>query len=295
MTITNQTSLRKSITAEASKAAGFHPGSWQDRLFTALFWIPAQRFGRLGAEFDQHIAQDGLTSAMRWLLPKFASTVTAAGTENIPQDGPVLVVSNHPGAFDGVVITAQFQRDDIKVIISDVPFTRGMIAASEHLIYSTGDNTQERMNAVRQSVRHLRNNGMLMVFPTGLVDPDPAFMPGAEEALNDWSPSLEFFLRQVPKTRLLPVIISGVIEPKYLNNFIARRQKTLRQQQKLAEYFEIAKIMVIQKDLGLTPRVSFGPPLSLAELNELPGETIMEKINQQARQLLALHLRASSE
>ena len=290
--VTDQAALRKSITAEASKAAGLMPGSWQERLFSAFFWLPAQRFSRLGAEFDRRITQDGISAALRWLLPRFASQVTVRGAENIPADGPVLLVSNHPGAFDGVVILAQTQRNDVKVIVSDVPFTRSLHAASQHMIFSTGENTQERMNAVRKSVRHLRSGGVLMLFPTGLVDPDPSFMPGAEQALSDWSQSLEFFLRQAPKTRLVPAIVSGIIEPRYLNNFFARRQKTIRSRQKLAEYLEIGQLMILQKDLGLTPRVSFGRPITLIELTERPEESLMEQIIQNARKLLIEHIQA---
>lgn len=290
---TDQETLRKSITLEASKAAGIKPGTWQDRLFTRLFWLPAQRFSRLGTEFDHRIAQDGITSAIRWLLPKFARQVTVNGAENIPLKGPVLLVSNHPGAFDGLVILAQLQRDDIKVIVSDVPFTRGFQAAKQHLIFSTGNDTQERMSAVLQSLRHLRKGGVLMLFPTGLVDPDPACMLGAEQSFNDWSPSLEFFLRNAPDTRLLPVIVSGIIEPKYLNNFITRREKTVRSRQKLAEYFEIGKLMIVQKDLGLTPQISFGPTITLNELSDEPGESIMDRIIQIARQLLIQHIQAT--
>jgi hypothetical protein len=283
--------LRRSITLEASKAIGFRPGGWQQKIFSALFWLPAQRFARLGAEFDAHVEKEGVTAGLRWLLPRFASRVEARGVENIPQQGPLLVVSNHPGAFDGVVILSQLQRDDIKVIVSDVPFTRGLKAASQYMIYSTGENMQERMNAVRQSIRCLQSGGTLMLFPTGLVDPDPAFMPGAELALNGWSQSLEFFIRKVPETRILPAIVSGVIAPKYMNNFFARRQKTVRSRQKVAEYFEIVQLMVIQRDLGLASRVSFGQPLTPADFgNTRDSAKMMDRIIESTRELLVDHV-----
>jgi hypothetical protein len=286
--------LRRSITLEASKAIGFRPGGWQQKIFSALFWLPAQRFARLGAEFDAHVEKEGVTAGLRWLLPRFASRVEARGVENIPQQGPLLVVSNHPGAFDGVVILSQLQRDDIKVIVSDVPFTRGLKAASQYMIYSTGENMQERMNAVRQSIRCLQSGGTLMLFPTGLVDPDPAFMPGAELALNGWSQSLEFFIRKVPETRILPAIVSEVIEPKYMNNFFARRQKTVRSRQKVAEYFEIVQLMVIQRDLGLASRVSFGQPFTPADFGDTQDSAkMMDRIIESARELLVDHVTAA--
>ncbi len=286
--------LRESITSEASKAIGIKPASLQEKIFRMFFWPPAQRFARLVASLDDHIEQDGLTEAMRWLLPRFASQVEVNGAENIPSTGPVLVVSNHPGAFDGVVILAQFQRNDIKLIISDVPFTRGLSAGSRHMIFSTGDDMHERMGAVRQSIRHLQSGGVLMLYPTGLVDPDPSFMPGADQALGEWSPSLELFLRKVPETQILPTIISGVIAPKYMNNIFARRQKTVRNQQKVAEYFEIVQLMVVQRDLGLSPRVSFGKPLTPADFSG-PCESVgvLECIIDRARGLLAEHIAAA--
>jgi hypothetical protein len=292
--LTQVLELRQSITLEASKAIGFKTGGWQQYLFSAFFRLPAQRFARLGASFDARIEIEGVTAGLRWLLPRFAKQVEARGVENIPPAGPLMVVSNHPGAFDGVVILAQFHRDDIKVIISDVPFTRGMRAATRHLIYSTGEDMQERMNAVRQSIRHLQSGGTLMLFPTGLVDPDPSFMPGTEQALDDWSQSLEYFIRKVPETRILPTIVSGVIAPKYMNNFFARRQKTVRRRQKVAEYFEIVQLMVIQRDLGLSPRVSFGQPLTIADLGDAGDSAgMMSRINQSARELLADHIAAA--
>jgi hypothetical protein len=289
---TNADELRRSITREACKAIGFKPKSWQEQLFSAIFRLPAGRFANLAAEFDNRIAQEGVSNAMRWLLPRFARQVTVQGAENIPATGPLMLVSNHPGAFDGVVILAQMPRDDIKIIVSDVPFTRGMQAASRHMIYSTGEDMHERMNALRQSVRHLRNDGALMLFPTGLVDPDPSFMPGAAQALEGWSDSLEFFLRQAPETQLLPVIVSGVIAPKYLNNPLARRQKTVRSRQKAAEYMEVAQLMVLHTELGLTPRVSFGKPLGLAGLQGEAG--VMPEIIRQAGLLLEDHLNTNS-
>ena len=289
---TDADDLRRSITWEACKAIGFKPKSWQEHFFSAVFRLPAGRFASLAAEFDNHIAQEGVSKAMRWLLPRFARQVSVQGAENIPSTGPLLIVSNHPGAFDGVVILAQMPRDDIKIIVSDVPFTRGMQAASGHMIYSTGVDMHERMNALRQSVRHLKNGGALMLFPTGVVDPDPSFMPGAEGALEGWSSSLEFFLRQAPETDLLPVIVSGVIAPKYLNNPLARRQKTTRSRQKAAEYLEIAQLMVLHTELGLSPRVSFGRPLKLADLQGEAG--VMPEIIRQAGLLLEDHIITNS-
>ena len=38
--------------------------------------------------------------------------------------------------------------------------------------------------------------GALLVYATGVVDPDPALLAGARESLQDWSDSLPLFLRR---------------------------------------------------------------------------------------------------
>ena len=280
--------LRCTITDEIAKVMGLRLDSWQRKLLGVISRLPAGRFANLAAEFEQQVAQYGITRAAQWMLPRIANSLAVKGVEDIPADGPLLVASNHPGAFDGIAIIASLGRDDLKLIISDVPFTRGLPRLEDHLIYSSGDNPPERMAALRASIRHLDAGGALLVFPTGLVDPDPAFMSGAEAALEGWSPSLELMLKKAPETRLLITIASGVLAPKFLNNPLVRRKKTVRARQKLAEYLEIVQLMVLQKDLGLSARISFARPLTVSDLRQGAGE-MMPAIVKNARLALADH------
>ncbi len=55
------------------------------------------------------------------------------------------------------------------------------------------------MAAARSGIRHLQNGGALLLFGTGLIDPDPAVYPGAEKEIENWSPSIDLFLRHVPE------------------------------------------------------------------------------------------------
>ncbi len=281
--------LRRTISDEIAKVIGLRLDSWQRKLLGALFYVPAQRFARMAAEFDHQVAHHGITRAAQWMLPRIATSLAVEGSGRIPAKGPLLVASNHPGAFDGLAIIANLWRDDLKLIVSDVPFTRGLPNLEEHLIFSSGDNPPERMAALRASIRHLEAGGTLLVFPTGLVDPDPAFMPDAESALEGWSPSLELMLKKAPQTRLLITIASGVLSPKYLDNPIVRRKKTVRARQKLAEYLEIIQLMALHRDLGLTPRISFARPVTAVDLRQETA-SIMPAILEHARQALAEHV-----
>jgi len=90
------------------------------RLLWPVFWLPAQLFARLADGVEQNIDQFGLAEAARRLLPRFVDDVKVTGVERIPQHGPLLVASNHPGAYDSVAILANLPRPDLKVVVSDV-------------------------------------------------------------------------------------------------------------------------------------------------------------------------------
>ena len=139
------------------------------------------------AEVDRRVALNGIVAAAQWLLTQIVTGIDARGTEHIPRTGPVLIASNHPGAYDIVALIAGIGRDDIKIIASGVPFTRSLIATSPHLIYVNPDNlgAPDRMVAIRSGIRHLQDGGALLIYPTGIVDPDPDIAPGLEESIDD--------------------------------------------------------------------------------------------------------------
>ena len=68
-----------------------------------------------------------------------------------------------------------------------------------------------RLQTVRSTIHHLNNDGAVLLFPSGNVEPDPAVSPGAEQSLSGWSPSIELFLRRVPETISVVAIASGIL------------------------------------------------------------------------------------
>ena len=49
----------------------------------------------------------------------------------------------------------------------------------------------------------------VLTFPGGRIEPDPAVLPGAVEALNHWSSSADLFARLIPGLEVVPVVVSG--------------------------------------------------------------------------------------
>lgn len=281
--------LRRAISEEILVAAGVPRRGLLQALFRPLLWYPAHRFARLAAEFDRRVALEGLTAAMRWLLPMFVDKARVVGLEHLPTSGPLVIASNHPGSYDGIVIGAHLGRDDLRVPASDVPALRHLRATGPHLIYThLGDDSNARISAVRESVRHLRGGGALLVYAAGKVEPDPAVLPGAREALQDWSGSLGWFLRQVPDAVLVVTIVSQVLAPSCLRHPVTLLRKKQRRKQFLAETVQIGQQVLLGRRFSLTPEVRFGAPLRAADLGAARDpEAAREVIVARAESLLA--------
>ena len=286
--------IRETNTDEIFYALGLSRSGWSRRIFGTIFRRPASRFAELAVSFDITVSEQGLCQASRLYIPQFIESVQVSGEEHIPANGPVLLTTNHPGTYDGFIITANLPRDDIKVVISGVPFVQSFPATSRYLIYTPYD-TQERIKTVRTAVRHLKNGGVLMIMPRGNVDPDPAFMPGAHEALDLWSPSLALFLRQVPQTSVQVTTVSGVLDPKFLRNPIVNIRRRDVERQKLAEFIQIMTQLFSSRKVSINPSLSFAPLLTPQDLQKTAGtQGLMQLITDHAHNALDDHIKTFS-
>ena len=278
--------LRRAISTEILIALGLSRTSQLQLVLRPLVWPPAQRFASLAAEFDRQVAVHGWPAACRWVLPRFVDDVHTIGDEHAPASGPLVVVSNHPGSYDVLALSVALGREDLKILVSDVPFLRNMLAASRHMIYTdTAAGTEARLGAGREGLRHLRTGGGLLVYASAQVDPDPALLPGAAEALEGWSASLSLFARRVPDLQVLVAIVSGVLSPACYRHPLTRIRRDQRLRQFLAEFLQVGQQVLFGRRFGLEPTVRFAPPLRVAGLND-PVDVRALAIAQ-ARQLLA--------
>jgi len=286
----NQTAaLRRQIIDEVVWALGFEADSWQRKLLGPIFWWPANRFAGIMTRVDANIAQDGFTAAAQALVRPFIRGMDVRGAEIIPATGPLLIASNHPGAYDVACISASAGRDDLKIVASTVPFMEYLPHLDEHLIPVTRE-AHQGMRGVRQAIRHLKDGGALLIFPSGIVDPDPDLLPGAHEALEKWSASIQLMLRRAPDSQLVVTIASSVLSAGWLKSPITKLQKEVWRQRKLAEFFQLMQQILFPGSLKLRPRISFAPPVLAAELLAQAGEDGAQRlIVQRAQALLAAH------
>ena len=279
--------LRRSLINELAKAMALPDTDRVRGLLDAAFGRGVQRVSRLFWEFDREVALHGTAQGARWLLQRFVTGFAAKGAENIPHDGPLLLVANHPAAYDSIVISACVERPDYKIIIGDIPPFYQLPNLCEHAIFSPDEgNTHGRMQTVRMAIQHLKDGGALLIFPRGGIEPDPDCMPAADAEFGKWSRSVELFLRHVPQTKLLATIVSGVISPAAMRHPITWLRKTRVDRQRLAFMIQILRQIWSGEELyGLTPRVTFGDVLS-----GLDHAVVAQEVEQAARRTLALHM-----
>lgn len=262
-------------------------------------WLVSRLFGRLfgnvvdaAVEFDRRVGAESVQAGSAYVSGLCGAPPQVSGKNNIPLEGPLLLASNHPGYFDSMVVLSQLPRSDVKIIVSGVPYFNELPHVGQHVLY-TDHSTQQNVRVLRECVRHLRQGGCVLIFPTGLADPDPDCMNGARQRILEWSDSLAVMMRHAPQTQLLPVSVSGILAPKYLRHPAARMQSKPRLRQRVAEFFQMVHQFrrVGTPPLG-RPRLSFGSPLTLPELEAAAGgKEIMPEITAAAQAVLDVHMK----
>jgi len=277
--------LKTKLLDEVLRALGLGKSRLAKVMLRPLFTPAAMRFARLAVNFDNDVALYGFREAARRALPIFTREVHARGMEHIPASGPLLVVSNHPGTVDGLVIASNLPRPDLKIVMSGVPFIRSLNATADHLIYSSLD-MHERMAIIRHAIDHLDGGGALLIFPSGGIDPDPAVMPGAEQELETWSRSLDVILRRAPDAQILVTSVSGVLQPHWVRSPLTHLRNGRRNQQRVAEFLQIIQQMVMPmpRSLLVSPSVRFADPIPVESGDRA---TLLTSIITRAKQNLA--------
>ncbi len=241
--------------------------------------IPARRLARQVAAYDEIVGEAGLAAGGAWARERMSRSAEVGGRENVPREGPLLLVSNHPGLADAVALFAATPREDLRVVAADRPFLEALPNTRRHLL-TVSEASPGRFGLVRSATRHLRQGGAVLTFPGGRIEPDPAVLPGAVDALDRWSSSVDLFARLTPGLAIVPVVVSGVISRAALRNPLTRLRRHRRDREWLAATLQ----MLAPALRDVTVRVEFGRPVHA-------GPGVCDAVRTEARRLLE-HLEA---
>ena len=233
--------------------------------------VPARRLARQVLTYDRIVGESGLGTGGAWALKRLARNAGIEGQDNVPREGPLLLVSNHPGLADAVAVFAAAPRDDLRVIAADRPFLDALPNTSRYLL-TVAETSGGRSGVARAAARHLRRGGAVLTFPGGRIEPDPAVLPGAIEALDRWSSSADLFARLTPGLAVVPVVVSGVISPSALRNPLTRLRRHRRDREWLAATLQM--LMPALRDVDA--RVEFGRPI-YAEAGAAVGDAVIQE------------------
>lgn len=233
--------------------------------------IPARGLARQILAYDTLVGESGLAAGGAWALKRMSRRAEVEGRENIPREGPLLLVSNHPGLADAVALFAATPRGDLRVVAAERPFLEALPNTSRHL-FTVSEGSTGRLGLVRDVTRHLRGGGAVLTFPGGKIEPDPAVLPGAISALGNWSASVDLFARRTPDLTVVPVVVSGVVSPAALRNPITRLRRRKRDREWLAATLQ----MLTPALRDVTVRVTFGPPIAAGE-EAAVGEAVLDE------------------
>jgi hypothetical protein len=277
---------------EIAFALGLPRGGWARRALGLVFRRPIRQLATIADAFDRACAERGLPQAADQALTNWCSDIQSDGCETVPPTGPLLVVSNHPGTYDALVIASRLGRADLRIIVSDIPFLERLPDASRHFIF-LDPTPEKRASAARQGIRHLRAGGALLLYGTGLIDPDPALFPQAPAELAGWSRSIELFIDRVAGLRVLPCVVSHTLSPGWARSPLRYLRRAPLDRRRIVEFGQVIQQLAFPGRLLLSPWLSFGRAIRAESLGELrtKGGRLAALIDCE-RQLMSEHVAA---
>jgi 1-acyl-sn-glycerol-3-phosphate acyltransferase len=207
--------------------------------------------------YDRALGEAGMRDGSAWVVDDATGGLVVEGRERVPARGPLLVVANHPGISDAVALLAALDRDDAWIVTANYPFLRAMRLACRRFLF-VSDDRGHRLSAFRRIVSRLRAGEIVIVFPAGGLELDPALSRHAAIAsLATWSRSIELLARLVRGTVVVPAAVSGVVSRSAFDHPLAKRRVVPKERQRMATLLQLA-LPAYQAD-----RVSirFGPPI----------------------------------
>lgn len=283
--------LSKLIQDEIIKATGLPPNNFTHSLFWPFLHKLTDHLADLLDHFDDLVGDKGLPEASQWLYMNFCNPARMFRNENLPKEGPLLVVTNHPGAYDALVVFSELNRQDIKWISNDIPAFHLCKNVQKHILYSSNTHPEGRFLVLRNAIQHLQSGGALVYIASGGRDPDPAVYSGADYAIDHWLDTFDTFNKYVHDLRILPTMVSHVISPKWVNHPVTWLRRDERWKQILSEFGQVLYQLSHPGRLMINPAISFGASLSEAEIRKQSGDgNLRTAIIEREQILLKEHL-----
>ena len=248
--------------------------------------------------------KDNLSSEdfLRYTLNKLGVdySIASGSCDNIPTEGPGIVVANHPfGAIEGVMLAELLlqHRKDVKVLANH--YLHRINEISDLFIgvdvFETASSTKANIHGVKQAINHLKSNGLLLIFPAGEVS--SLQLKQAKITDKQWNRIIAIMVRKT-RASTTPIYIegknskwfhlAGLLHPRLRTLLLVREMLNKRQQKiklHIGQNISYAELKTLSSDEAITYYLRMNTYLLAGQVKNRYG---IEKNQMQTMQSIAL-------
>ena len=221
-------------------------------------------------QYDKTASADSLAAASSELLSTVGVTVESKRFN--PKQGPLLIVSNHPGSLDGHVLISTFKNDDFYIIgmasnelmgktyVSHLLPVYGVRRMRDHisalLLENLGTQSLNSEEEARSKNRETISKASKLVSSGSSVIILPEGAGGGSTSDRSWKPGVGFLVKQItnPDTKIVFVKITGGSGFDFLRHAKLFIRRLLGKTNVTVEYSPLLSLfsMINQEDDGKT-------------------------------------------
>ena len=143
---------------------------WIYLIFTYPALLKVKKMHKAGhkEEMEQLIFNTARNWAQK-LVKLTGSTVEVKGKENLPEEGPFVIVSNHQGNFDIPILLGYLERPIgfiSKVEVKKLPIIRDWMVYMNCVFLDRKDRRQA-IKAINEGAKNIKNGTSIVIFPEG--------------------------------------------------------------------------------------------------------------------------------
>jgi len=110
-----------------------------------------------------------IAKCIGWIIFKLIFRLKVTGQEDIPQDGPFIIVANHSSLLDPVILGVSV-RPKVFFVAAAYLFKIGWLDYMLRKFNSIPVQRENDIKAIKQSLKILKRGGVLGIFPEGGID-----------------------------------------------------------------------------------------------------------------------------
>jgi hypothetical protein len=210
-------------------------------LLKIFFLVPALTFANQMIRYDNRIGRNGLKEASAWLFKKFYQDARTAGVP-YPNGEGLLITAQHPGIGDALAFFATFPGENLTIVAKDRVFYHQLPHLRRHLILVGGADSVQSNGAAKIKDR-LKAKGTVLLYPAGVIEPDPARVEVNRPVTRRWSKVIGMVCsladREGWSFSVQPLLTSNVIPRRAVESRFARRKTSDEEKDKAAVSYTI--------------------------------------------------------